>query len=283
MSGRGLALSVSLASQAAVLADLIGTTSALPALTMQHPGGVITFTSWACLAYITGWASALLLARRLARLARWPLLLACGQLLFAAAAAATMLTGSWPLLLAARAVQGIGCAVMTTFGLGVLLRHAPRHGGALLAASSGALAGSLLAHTLAAALAPTLGWRLLLAPGLILAACSMPLALALLGHPAPSGAEEVRLPRPLALAIYRQLQQLADGLDAAADSTEQAITTLTGPAPAPASGRDRARQPHRRQPYAGDSGVALRSLNGRTPGAALPPKETIMSSDGHEQ
>ncbi len=228
MNGPGPALSVSLMAQGAALSDLVGFTAALPMLRSED-------LPWASLAYVGSWAAAMLLCRPLARVASWRVLTALAQAVFALACGVVMFTGSWPLLLAARAVQGCCCAVMLTFALGLLLHHGPRRGAALRANSGAALAGALLAHTLAAGLVPVVGWRVLLAPGLVLAACSAVLSL---GVPLrlASGERMILLPRALVVLVQRRLVELADGIDIAADCTEQAIATLTGRPPALPSG-----------------------------------------------
>ncbi|MFI6600673.1 hypothetical protein ACIBHX_30880 [Nonomuraea sp. NPDC050536] len=220
MSGPGPALGVSLMAQGAALSDLIGFTSALPMLRTQD-------LPWASLAYVGSWAAAMLLCRQLARVASWPVLTAAAQAGFAAGCGLVMFTDSWPLLLVARAVQGCCCALMLTFALGLLLAHGPRRGAALRANSGAALAGALLAHTLAAGLVPAVGWRVLLAPGLVLAACSAVLSLGVPRGLAPAESM-ILLPRALVVLVHRRLVELADGIDVAADCTEQAIATLTG-------------------------------------------------------
>ncbi|MFD0479919.1 MFS transporter [Nonomuraea thailandensis] len=112
-------------------------------------------------------------------------MLAAGLALFAAGGAAMTLGTSWLVLLAGRAVQGVGAAMMLPSALGLLLASRSqerRRGGAAALWSAATGCGGLLMHALGGWMLDTHGWRALYLP---LTATAAALLLLVAGLPAP--------------------------------------------------------------------------------------------------
>jgi MFS family permease len=165
----GLALCVLLASFGASSANV-----ALPALQRAFGTGFAA-VQWIVLAYLLAATAAAVGAGRLGDMIGRRRVLAGGIALFAAASSLCALAPSLPLLVAARALQGLGAAAMLALGMALAAANLPqgRTGSAM------GLLGSMSA--VGTALGPALGGLLLAGPGwrAVFAATLAPAVLAL--------------------------------------------------------------------------------------------------------
>ncbi|MEV1002667.1 MFS transporter [Nonomuraea sp. NPDC050202] len=170
---------------ALVMADTLAATLVLPVLSrdpiavrvpLPHLGLLTTIN----LAAIAG---LLVAGGRLADLLGRRCVLVAGLTLFSAGAAAMAFGPSWPVLLAGRAAQGVGAAMMLPSALGLLLAslaETRRRGGAAALWSAATGCGGLLMHGLGGWMLDSHGWRALYLP---LAATAAALLLLAVGVP----------------------------------------------------------------------------------------------------
>jgi EmrB/QacA subfamily drug resistance transporter len=142
-----------LASGAAFLAMLDATVAnlAVPDLAIDFPGNTVADLSWVITAYAVAFAAALAPAGRLADTIGRRRLYIAGVGLFTAMSALAAAAPTIGLLVAARAVQGIGAAAMIPASLAVLLAGVPA------ARRAGAIGAWSAASALAAAIGPSIG------------------------------------------------------------------------------------------------------------------------------
>ena len=117
---RGLALGLILAAQLLVVIDVSIVTLALPAIQRGlgfSPAGL----QWVISAYALAFGGFLLLGGRLADLLGRRAILVTGAAVFTAGSLACGLAGSAGLLVAARAVEGLGAALMAPAALSLIL------------------------------------------------------------------------------------------------------------------------------------------------------------------
>ncbi|AQZ63048.1 Drug resistance transporter EmrB/QacA subfamily [[Actinomadura] parvosata subsp. kistnae] len=182
------------AATALVMADTLAATLMLPMLGRDRVVADVPLAQLSLLATINLAAIAGLLAAggRLADLLGRRGVLAAGLGLFAAGAAAMVAGPSWPVLLAGRAAQGVGAALMLPAGLGLLLARveARRRGGAAALWGAATGGGGLVMHALGGWVLDTYGWRALYLPLAATAGALLLLTAALPSSPV------VRRPRP---------------------------------------------------------------------------------------
>jgi len=121
---RGLALGLVLLAQLLVVIDVSIVTLALPAI-QRGLGFSPTGLQWVISAYALAFGGFLLLGGRLADLLGRRLILIAGAGLFTAASLACGLAGSPGMLIAARAVEGLGAALMAPAAMSLVLAMFP--------------------------------------------------------------------------------------------------------------------------------------------------------------
>uniref|UniRef100_UPI003F4906CB MFS transporter n=1 Tax=Nonomuraea sp. CA-252377 TaxID=3240003 RepID=UPI003F4906CB len=154
---------------AVVMADTLAATLIVPVLQHDPVTAAVPLTQLSLLVTINlaGIAGLLVAGGRLADLLGRRGVLAAGLALFAAGGAAMTFGPSWPVLLAGRAVQGVGAALMLPSALGLLLASRSqehRRGGAAALWSAATGCGGLLMHALGGWMLDTHGWRALYLP-----------------------------------------------------------------------------------------------------------------------
>ncbi|MFI7048955.1 MFS transporter [Streptosporangium sandarakinum] len=166
---------------AITMADVVAASFGLPLLRADAGFPSASSVQWVSTTYFTALAAALTVAGRLADVIGRRTLLALGAASFAGAACVVVLAPGWEVLLAARALQGLGAAAMVPASLGVLLSDLPaeRRGRAIATWSAGGGLGAVVMHATGGWLA-TFGWRALFLPSvlagaaLLLAAVRLP-------------------------------------------------------------------------------------------------------------
>jgi MFS family permease len=164
------------------MADTIAATLAIPLMdplvAQSHARGIDL--QWVVTCFAVPFAALLAVAGRLADLIGRRLLLAIGLAMFGCGAVGCMLAPDLPVLLAARALQGVGAAAMVPVSLGLLLAEisAQRRAAAIGAWNAAGGFGGLIVHAAGGWLAGTAGWRMLYLP--TAAAAALLLALCLL-------------------------------------------------------------------------------------------------------
>ncbi|WP_336205359.1 MFS transporter [Nonomuraea sp. LPB2021202275-12-8] len=162
------------------MADTTATTLAVGLLRHTDAGNGMPLNDlvWLTSAAFVPIASLLATAGRWADLFGRRRVLVIGLLVFVAGGIATLTLPSWPMVLAARAVQGAGAAAMIPASLAVLLGELPeqQRRGAIALWSSASGLGCLLMQAGGGWLATAFGWRALFAPvvvtgALLLVAC----------------------------------------------------------------------------------------------------------------
>ncbi|MEU9835942.1 MFS transporter [Streptosporangium sp. NPDC048047] len=167
---------------AITMADVVAASFGLPLL-RADAGFAASASSvqWVSTTYFAAFSASLTVAGRLADVIGRRTLLALGAAGFAVAACAVVLAPGWGVLLAARALQGLGAAAMVPASLGVLLSDLPveRRGRAIATWSAGGGLGAVAMHAAGGWIA-TFGWRALFLPSvvigvaLVLAAARLP-------------------------------------------------------------------------------------------------------------
>ena len=153
----GLALAVLLSSLGVSIANV-----GLPALA-QAFGAPFQAVQWVVLAYLVALAALVLGAGRLGDLMGRRRVLLVGLALFAAASLAAALAPSLAMLVAARALQGAGAAVMTALAMALVSETVPKsHAGrAMGLLGTVSAVGTALGPTLGGVLIAGWGWRAL--------------------------------------------------------------------------------------------------------------------------
>ncbi|MFC7650437.1 SMR family transporter [Streptosporangium lutulentum] len=172
MRRSGLALTVSITGQGAVLGDVVAITQGLPRMIaeLQPAQEFQLAASWIGLAYIAGFVVMLAMHRRLLAVSDKRMVLGCALTVFAVGAAVAVAAPTWTILLTARAFQGGSAAIVVTACLPVLLSQlVDRQVQMLPLWAASTTIGALFIHAAGAWLVHTAGWRALLAPGLITA------------------------------------------------------------------------------------------------------------------
>ncbi len=154
-------------------------------------------------------------------------LLLAGLALFAGASAACGLAPSLPLLIAARAVQGAGAAVLVALAPALAGDAAPRGraGSALGLLGTASAVGTALGPTLGGLLLGALDWR---APFLVLAALALA-SLAVAGRHLPAEPAAGRTAGPPLLALLREPALRAGLIASALVAAVVMTTTVVGP------------------------------------------------------
>ncbi|WP_431930013.1 MFS transporter [Nonomuraea jabiensis] len=169
-----------------VMADIVAATMCISAMPTAEPSQAImpdalarhlglASWSWITTGFLVCFAALLSVGGHLAARLGPRLVLGTGLVIFAASTAAMMAAPTWLILLAARAGQAGGAALMIPASLGLLTMHLPRERQrAAIGWWSGAgAAGTVMLHAGGGALLASLGWRALFLPGLVLAAVSV--------------------------------------------------------------------------------------------------------------
>ncbi|MGV9383565.1 MFS transporter, partial [Nonomuraea sp. NPDC003707] len=156
----------------ALMADSAATMLALVALrTAPISQGVdLAELSWVSTTSTAALAALLAAAGRLADALGRRGVLAIGVAIFGIGAAAAICAPTWPILLAARLVQGVGAAMMFPSSLALLLSKLPaeRRPGALAWWSASSGVGIVLVQTVGGGLLSSFGWRGLFLPSAVL-------------------------------------------------------------------------------------------------------------------
>lgn len=155
-----------------VMADTTATTLAVGVLRYTPAGSGMPLAD---LVWLTS-AAFIPIAALLATAGRWADLfgrrrvLAFGLVVFVLGGVATVTVSTWSLVLAARAVQGVGAAAMIPASLGLLLGELPesQRRGAIALWSSASGLGCLLMQAGGGWLAATVGWRSLFVPDVVI-------------------------------------------------------------------------------------------------------------------
>ncbi|MEV4116846.1 MFS transporter [Nonomuraea sp. NPDC049695] len=189
-----MVLLVALASAAMLvtMADMVGATVAIAVLAkpppvdsvvvrdaLAHTLGLASWP-WLATAFLVPFAAFLGVGGQLADRLGHRFVLGCGLAIFAGSTAALLAAPGWLLMLAGRAAQAGGAALMIPASLGLLLTHLPagrRRVGIGWWTGAGGL-GAVLLQSGGGVLASTWGWRALFMPGLALAAvvvCLLPM------------------------------------------------------------------------------------------------------------
>jgi len=155
-----------------VMADTTATTIAVGFMRHTDAGQGMPLNDlvWLTSAAFVPIAALLATAGRWADLFGRRRVLVIGLLVFVAGGIATLTLPSWPLVLAARAVQGVGAAAMIPASLAVLLGELPEHQrrGAIALWSSASGLGCLLMQAGGGWLVTGFGWRALFAPVVVI-------------------------------------------------------------------------------------------------------------------
>nr|WP_285783488.1 MFS transporter [Microbispora sp. NBRC 16548] len=151
-----------------VMADTIAATLVVPLLDTDFTGPHVRQTQlqWVVSAFAVALAAGLTTGGRLADLLGRRRLLAIGLATFSAAATMAVLAPTLPILLIARAVQGLGAAAMVPASLALLIGEiAPEHRSRAIGvwSAAGGLSGVLM-HTAGGWLGGAAGWHVLLVP-----------------------------------------------------------------------------------------------------------------------
>ncbi|OHV86486.1 MFS transporter [Mesorhizobium sp. ORS 3428] len=147
----------------AMLLSSLGTSIAnvaLPTLSMAFAAS-FPAVQWVVLAYLLAITSLIVSVGRLGDLVGRRLMLVAGLALFSAASLAAGLTPSLPLLIAARAAQGLGAAVMMALTVAFVGETVPRErtGSAMGLLGTMSAIGTALGPSLGGVLIASLGWR----------------------------------------------------------------------------------------------------------------------------
>ncbi|MFD2352797.1 MFS transporter [Nonomuraea ferruginea] len=151
-----------------VMADTTATTLAVGLMQHGDAGNALPLNDllWLTSAAFVPIAALLATAGRWADLFGRRRVLIIGLVVFVLGGLATLTVPDWPMVLAARAVQGVGAAAMIPASLAVLLGELPEHQrrGAIALWSSASGVGCLLMQAGGGWLAEGFGWRALFAP-----------------------------------------------------------------------------------------------------------------------
>jgi MFS family permease len=228
MKGARLTLVVAVTCQAVVMGDVLACFISLPpvARDLAPRTGLAAYPEWVVAAYVAPLLVILALHRRILRADNVRGVLATALALFGIAAALAMATFSWPLLLVARGLAGASAALMVTGSLALLAHRANgRQAGSIAVWGIAALLGALIMGAAARELMAVVGWRVLLAPGLVLAPAFAILAAAAPPPPRITAArhlvqdaeteDAVLVPRAVMNELRQALEHLADGAEQA--------------------------------------------------------------------
>lgn len=161
--GPGRAVSALAGLSLAALLSALGTSIAnvgLPAMAAGF-GASFPAVQWVVLAYLLAMTAAVVGAGRLGDLFGRRRLLVAGIMLFSAASAAAGLAPTLPVVIAMRALQGLGAAVMTALAVAMVGEAVPagRAGRAMGLLGAMSAAGTALGPSLGGALVSGFGWR----------------------------------------------------------------------------------------------------------------------------
>ena len=222
---RGLALGLILLAQLLVVIDVSIVTLALPAIQRGlgfSPAGL----QWVISAYALAFGGFLLLGGRLADLLGRRAVLVAGAALFTAASLACGLAGSAGVLVAARAAEGLGAAMMAPAALSLILAmfpEGPQRNKALGAFGAVSGAGGAIGVLAGGMLTTWLSWRWIFFVGLPVGALIMagarpllPESRAGLGHRRFDVAGAVTVTAGLSLLVYAVVTAGAHGWGSAA-------------------------------------------------------------------
>jgi len=174
---------------------------------------------WVVLAYLLGLTSVIVSVGRLGDLIGRKRLLVAGLLVFAAGSAAAAAAPDLPLLIAARAAQGVGAAVMTALALALVAEALPKEKTGTAIGLLGAMSavGTALGPSAGGMVIAILGWRWIFASTAVLALLTLYLVAKSLPDRKRDSLERVRLDVPgtitlgLALGCYALAMTLGDG------------------------------------------------------------------------
>lgn len=150
---------------------------ALPTLAV-HFRVDLAAASWVVLAYLLATTTLLVGAGRLGDLMGRRRVLVAGVALFGAASGLCALAPSWPMLLVARAVQGVGAAAMLALTMAMVGASLPkaRSGQAMGMLGTMSAVGTALGPSLGGVLIDTLGWQAVFAVNVPLSLAALVLA-----------------------------------------------------------------------------------------------------------
>ena len=185
-------------------------TVALPSLAIAFPAPVAQL-QWVVLAYLLTMTVMIVSAGRLGDRHGHRRLLVIGVLVFTAASLAGALSQSLELLFAARAVQGVGAAVLTAMPMSIARNTAApgRTGSVMGLLGTMSAIGTALGPSLGGMLMTVFGWQA--AFGLLAAGGALVLAMVLYGVPKVSSAA-IRVASPLASLGLLRSRAIATGL-----------------------------------------------------------------------
>ena len=183
---------------------------ALPTLA-QSFGASFAQVQWAVLSYLLAMSAALVSAGRLGDLVGRGRLVMGGILLFLAGSVLCALAPSLALLVAARAVQGLGAAVMMALTLALAAEAVPakRIGSVMGLLTTMAAAGTALGPTLGGLLIDGFGWRGIFLINVPLGALAFGLAFISLPHERPGQQAAFPATAQPPLSILRDVQRQA--------------------------------------------------------------------------
>ncbi|MDL4776808.1 MFS transporter [Actinomadura xylanilytica] len=207
-------LALACAAQFMVVLDVSVVNVALPSIQAELRLNA-AWLPWAAGAYALAFGGFLLLGARLADLYGHRKVFTAGLALFTAASLAGGLAGSGSLLIAARAVQGLGAAVLAPITLTVLTTtfpEGPARVRALAIWTAVSLTGGAAGNLLGGALTQALSWRSILLINVPIGIVAAPAAARLLTATATAGRGRQRLDVPGALLATAGLTGLTFGI-----------------------------------------------------------------------
>ncbi|MBG0825901.1 MFS transporter [Planomonospora sp. ID91781] len=170
----GILTAVTCGAMGVVMADSIAATLALPALSSAAIGTGLPLgdLQWVTAAATVPYAALLATTGRLADAIGRSRMLLLGLIVFTLGALAAVASPTLPVLLAARAVQGIAAAMVVPASLALLLAEITpaRRASAVGAWSAAAGVGGILLHSTGGHLVAAFGWRGLFAPSAMIGA-----------------------------------------------------------------------------------------------------------------
>ncbi|HZX29637.1 MAG TPA: MFS transporter [Telluria sp.] len=223
-----LALSMLLSSLGTSIANI-----ALPTLALAF-GASFQTVQWVVLAYLLAITSLIVSAGRLGDLAGRKRVLMAGVALFTAGALLCGAAPTLPVLIAARAIQGVGAAAMMALTMALVSEAVPkdRTGSAMGMLGTMSAVGTALGPSLGGALIAWLGWRAVFFVNVPLGLAALLLAARFLPAGAPAAASGPRfdpagtLLLALSLAAYALAMTLGHGRAGAANVVLLAAAVL---------------------------------------------------------
>ena len=212
-----------------MLLSSLGTSIAnigLPALTVYFSASYEQ-VQWVVLAYLLALTGLIVVVGRLGDLFGRRCLLLAGIALFGLASAACGMAASLPLLVAARAAQGLGAAAMMALSVAIVGEAVPktRSGTAMGLLGTMSAVGTALGPSLGGLLLANFGWRALFLVQMPLALAALLLAGAHLPTDRPAPAQRTRL----RLSLLREGPRLAGLANAALVAAVMMGTFVVGP------------------------------------------------------